>query len=396
MRLAYLDCIGGISGNMMLGALLDAGGDEAGLRRGLDALRVPGWELRLERVAVNGISATHVDVRMDEAAQPHRHLGDIVGVIEGAGLDAGVTQQAVSVFTRLAEAEAAVHGSTVDHVHFHEVGAVDAIVDIVGSCLLLRSLGVDEVRCSPLPSGYGVTRSMHGVIPVPPPAVTALLAGVPTYGVEIPAELVTPTGAALAVSLSASFGRLPSMRVGACGYGAGTKRFEQRPNLLRVMLGEAEMEADRPAAEVCVIEANIDDLLPQFYDVVMERLLRAGALDVYLTPIQMKKGRPAHKLSIISEPGHVDALATLVFLETSTFGLRIAPMRRLCVDRQWVVVETAYGRIRVKVASWHGSETHFAPEYEDVKRAAHAADVPLKVVHLAAVTAYQTSGRRAP
>ncbi len=394
MRLAYLDCIGGISGNMMLAALLDAGGDEAGLRDGLASLGVPGWELVAERVAVNGISATHVDVRMDEAAQPHRHLGDIMGVIEGAGLDGVVARRAVAVFTRLAEAEASVHGSTVDHVHFHEVGAVDAIVDIVGACLLLRSLGVDEVRCSPLPSGHGVTRSMHGVIPIPPPAVTALLTGVPTFGVDIAAELVTPTGAALAVTLSSSFGRLPAMRVSACGYGAGTKRFEQRPNLLRVMLGEVADEADRSADEVCVIEANIDDLLPQFYDVVMERLLRAGALDVYLTPIQMKKGRPAHKLSIIAEPGHVDALAALAFRETSTFGLRIAPMRRLCVDRQWVVVETGFGRIRVKVASWHGSETHFAPEYEDVKRAAHAADVPLKTVHQAAVTAYQTTGRR--
>ncbi|MCX6361374.1 MAG: nickel pincer cofactor biosynthesis protein LarC [Armatimonadetes bacterium] len=394
MRLAYLDCIGGISGNMMLGALLDAGGDHAELRRGLDALRVPGWDLRLERVAVNGISATHVEVHMDETAQPHRHLGDIVALIRQADLDHGVTRQAVAVFTRLAEAEAAVHGSTVDHVHFHEVGAVDAIVDVVGSCLLLRSLGVDEVHCSPLPSGYGVTRSMHGVIPVPPPAVTALLADVPTFGVDIPAELVTPTGAALAVTLSSSFGRLPAMRMGACGYGAGTKRFEQRPNLLRVMLGETDDAADRPAEDICVIEANIDDLLPQFYEVVMERLLRAGALDVYLTPIQMKKGRPAHKLSVIAEPDHVDALAALAFAETSTFGLRIARMRRLCVDRQWVVVETAYGRIRVKVASWHGSETHFAPEYEDVKRAAHAAGAPLKTVHLAAVSAYQAARQR--
>ena len=391
MRIAYFDCFSGVSGDMTLGALLACGADETELRERLGALNVPGYELHIRRVTRQGITATDVDVHLIEAEQGHgRHLSDIAAILDSSALPPGVRQKALAIFTRLADAEAKIHGTTREQIHFHEVGAVDAIVDIVGSCLLLDMLGVERVVTSSIPCGHGTIKCQHGIMPVPAPATMELLQGFPVHSVDIKGELVTPTGAALLTTLSdpTTAGKIPAMRVLTSGFGAGKKQFKpDMPNLLRVILGETEEAAigeDKTPQTVAVLETNLDDQNPEGFDLLMERAFAAGALDVFFTPIQMKKNRPATLLTVLCPPDKADALAALLFRETGTFGIRAREQRRYTLDRSWRTVTTEFGDIRLKAGTWLGEEVTVAPEYEDCKRAALAHDVPLRRVYEAA------------
>ena len=392
MRIAYFDCFSGVSGDMTLGALLACGADETELRERLGALNVPGYELRVTRVTRQGITATDVDVHLNEAEQGHeRHLSDIAAILESSALPPGVRQKALAIFTRLADAEAKIHGTTREQIHFHEVGAVDAIIDIVGSCLLLDMLGVERVVTSSIPCGHGTIKCQHGIMPVPAPATMELLQGFPVHSVDIKGELVTPTGAALLTTLSdpATAGKMPAMRVLAGGFGAGKKQFKpDMPNLLRVILGETEEAAtggDDTPQTVAVLETNLDDQNPEGFDLLMERAFAAGALDIFFAPIQMKKNRPAALLTVLCPPDRADALAALLFRETSTFGIRAREQHRYTLARSWRTVATEFGDIRLKAGTWLGEEVTVAPEYEDCKRAALAYGVPLRRVYEAAL-----------
>jgi uncharacterized protein (TIGR00299 family) protein len=376
---------------MTLGALLACGVETAWLQRELARLNLPGWKLEVAPTSQNGIGATDVTVAITEEQGHGRHLHHIAEILAKSDIRPDIQAKALAVFTRLAEAEAKIHQTTVDRIHFHEVGAVDAIVDIVGSCLLLEKLGVERVVASPLPMGRGFVECMHGTIPLPAPATLELLAGVPVYPVDVEGELVTPTGAALLKTLADGFGPMPTMTVRTSGYGSGKKRFGNRPNLLRVILGDSVEDAFSGAPEVAVLETNLDDFSPQFYEPLSEKLFAAGAADVFLAPIQMKKGRPATLLTVLAPPDRAEPLAELIFTETTTLGIRFDTRKRLCLEREWQSVETPYGAIRIKVGRWKGEEKTASPEYEDVRGAAEAAGVPLKTVHQAAAAAYQRS-----
>ena len=385
MKIAYFDCFSGVSGDMALGALLACGADEAAFRRALAGLRVPGYELKIERVTRGGLAATDVDVALVEHEQGHgRHLSDIAVLLEHSTLSETVRHKALAVFTRLADAEAAIHGTTRDQIHFHEVGAVDAIVDIVGVCLLLEMLGIERVTLSALPCGTGTITCAHGVLPVPAPATLELLAGFPVYPVDIRGELVTPTGAALLTTLAdpQTAGQMPAMRVVKNGFGAGKKQFDpNRPNLLRVVLGETEESADRTPQTIAVLETNLDDQNPETFDLLMERLFAAGALDVFFAPIQMKKNRPATLVTALCPVPKIEDLAMVLFRESGTFGIRIREQKRLTLTRSWRTVATEFGDIQVKVGAWQGEEITASPEYEDCKRAALEHGVPLRRVY---------------
>ena len=392
MRTAYFDCFSGVSGDMTLAALLACGADETAFRDRLGALNVPGYTLVIQRVTRLGITATDVNVVLLDADQQHRrHLSDIAAILDSSSLPPRVHQNALAVFTRLADAEAKIHGTTREQVHFHEVGAVDALVDIVGSCLLLDTLGVERVIPSSIPCGYGTIICRHGIMPVPAPATMELLQGFPVHSVDIRGELVTPTGAALLTTLSdpATAGKMPAMRVLSSGFGAGKKQFKpDMPNLLRVILGETEEGTagqDATPQTVAVLETNLDDQNPEGFDLLMERAFAAGALDVFFAPIQMKKNRPATLLSILCPPDKADALAALLFRETGTFGIRAREQQRYTLTRSWRTVATEFGDIRLKAGAWHGEEVTVAPEYEDCKRAAQAHGVPLRRVYEAAL-----------
>lgn len=389
MKIAYFDCFSGVSGDMTLGALLACGADEAEFRERLGALEVPGYALEIQRVTREGITATDVDVRLLDVDQGHgRHLSDIADILEASSLPPRVRQNALAVFTRLADAEAKIHGTSRDLIHFHEVGAVDAIVDIVGACLLLNMLGVARVVTSSIPCGYGTIMCQHGIMPVPAPATMELLQGFPVHSVDIKGELVTPTGAALLTTLSnpVGAGKMPAMRVLANGFGAGKKQFKpDMPNLLRVILGETEDPSDRTPQTVAVLETNLDDLNPEGFELVMERAFAAGAVDVFFTPISMKKNRPATLLSVLCPPDRADVLAALLFRETGTFGIRAREQRRYTLARSWRTVKTEFGDIRLKAGTWQGEEVTVAPEYEDCKGAAQTHGVPLRRVYEAAL-----------
>ena len=390
MKIAYFDCFSGVSGDMTLGALLACGADEEEFRRQMDGLHVPGYELRIKRVVRQGIAATDVDVALSERDQGHgRHLSDIADLLAASTLPQTVRRNALAIFTRLADAEATVHGTTRDEIHFHEVGAVDAIVDIVGSCLLLEMLGVGRVALSSLPCGSGTFTCAHGVLPVPAPATLALLAGFPVHPVGIRGELVTPTGAALLTTLAepSAAGRMPAMRVLASGFGAGKKQFSaEMPNLLRVIIGETSdaETADETPQTITVLETNLDDANPESFDLLMERLFAAGALDVFFAPIQMKKNRPATLVTALCPIGKTEPLAKILFRETGTFGIRFREQKRMTLERSWRTVVTEYGGIRLKVGAWQGEELSASPEYEDCKRAAIEHGVPLRRVYDAA------------
>lgn len=389
MKTIYFDCFSGTSGDMTLGALIGAGADPERLREALSGLGVGGYRIEVGKKMTGPIEATDVRVHLDDHHHHHhRRLKDILEMIRGAGLSDRVKQTAERIFRRLAEAEAKVHGSSPEEVHFHEVGAVDAIVDIVGSAVCLELLGWPRVVASPMPTFHGYAKGSHGTFPLPAPATAEILRGIPWRKLDIEGELVTPTGAAIIREIAEEFGPLPAMTVESIGYGAGKSDFGI-PNALRVMLGR---EAARSESQgVTVIETNIDDLNPQFYETAMERLFAAGALDVFLTPIQMKKNRPGTLLSVICDPDLADALATVVLSETSTFGVRISRWERMCLDRRWEEVVTEFGVIRVKIGERDGRVITASPEYEDCKRAAIEQGAPIRRVHEAAQTAYRAA-----
>lgn len=385
MKIAYFDCIGGASGDMILAALLDAGLPEATLHEQLALLRLPGFELRSRRVNKNGFTATKVDVIVADDA-PARHLPDIEAVVTGSDLAPAIKQQAIDIFRRLGQVEANIHGVLPEQVHLHELGGLDTIVDVVGTLVGLAALGVERVVASPLPLGRGFIRGAHGQIPLPAPATVALLQDVPIVGRDLDVESVTPTGAALLTSLAESFGPIPAMTLTAVGYGAGG-RDTPIPNLLRLLLGEASAPGQAAVETLALLESNIDDLNPEFYDYVLARCFAAGALDVFFSPIQMKKNRPATLLRVLCRPGQADALRAIIFSETSTLGVRQQWVERHCLARSIETVETAYGPVRVKVARWGEGQAKAAPEYEDCRRLAEAQGVPLRDVYQAAAQA---------
>jgi uncharacterized protein (TIGR00299 family) protein len=387
MRIAYFDCFAGASGDMILGALLDAGVEPASWQGELDKLNLSGYELEIDRVQKQGIAATEVRVPVSEGSQ-ERYLAEIEGLINTSQLPTEVKETSVEVFRRLAVAEARVHGTTPDRIHFHEVGGVDAIIDIVGAVVGLRLLGVEEVYASALPLGHGFVDCAHGRLPLPAPATLELLQGVPVLSRDAEGELVTPTGAAILTTLAKSFGPFPPITVEKIGYGAGQKDFPF-PNLLRLLVGTTSPALDARMETLTLLEANIDDLNPEFYGHLMERLFTAGALDVYLTPVQMKKNRPGVLLSVTCPPAQAEALAALVFAKTTTIGLRRQEVQRWALARERVEVKTPYGIVGVKVARLGGKVMTASPEYEDCRRLALKGGVPLKEVYMAAEAAFR-------
>jgi uncharacterized protein (TIGR00299 family) protein len=380
MRICYLDAFSGISGDMLVGALADAGAPAARIAHDLSMLHT-GAEFHFEKTMRCGISAMKFRVS-GGATHKHRHLPDILRMIEQAELAGRVKRDAMAVFERLGQAEAAVHQVPVEKVHFHEVGAVDSIADIVGACLALDLLGIQEVHCSAVNTGSGSVKTEHGILPVPAPATAALLAGKPLYARGPEVELTTPTGAAVAVTLAIRFGPLPAMRLAATGYGAGDRDFPEHANVLRVMVGEGSSAAE--ANTVSIIEANMDDMSPQVLGYAMERLMENGALDVSFSPVFMKKNRPGTLLRVIARPEDQEKLAAIVLSETSTLGLRIYPAERRVQARRLVEVATPHGTVRVKVSDT-GS---YAPEYEDCRKLAIESGVPLKQILAEANMAY--------
>lgn len=380
----YLDCFAGISGNMLLGAFLSTGLPEQVLRDELRKLPLTDYELIIQRVEKQGISAMYVDVKVEEHHHHHRHLPDIFKIIDESSLDQPVKDDAKKIFTVLAKAEAKVHGTTMGKIHFHEVGAVDSIVDIVGTAIALHYLDVGPIYASPLHVGSGFVKCSHGLMPVPAPATAELLQGIPYSAGDIAKELVTPTGAAVLAALGTGFGTMPEIFVSQnIGYGAGTWELEI-PNVLRMHIGVLEESANE---QVVVLEANIDDLNPQIYHYVMEELLAVGALDVWLTPIMMKKGRPATKMSVLLKEKLRDKVENIVFQETSTIGLRYYRADRTVAERKSISVETQWGEIRVKQSYYKGILCNTCPEYEDCRRVAAAHHVPLKMIQQAAIAA---------
>lgn len=381
MKLGYFDCFSGASGDMILGALIDAGCDATALEAGLRRLPVEGWRLGVTKVKKKGIAATKVNVESQEH-HAHRSLSAILDVIGRAELSASVKERASAIFRRLGEAEARVHNVPVEQIHFHEVGAVDAIVDIVGACIGFELLGLERFACSPLNVGGGVVKAAHGVMPVPAPATADLLRNAPTYSSGIARELVTPTGAAILATVCGEFGAQPRMRVSAIGYGAGTADLNEQANVLRLFVGEA-VEASETAAwdeEIAVVEANLDDMNPQIYGYFQEKALATGALDVYTVPVQMKKNRPGTLLTVLCRTSDVEAMMKLIFAETTTIGARTYTARRRTLARECVTVETPFGAVRMKLARANGRVLNAAPEYDDCQRIAAEKNVPLKQV----------------
>jgi uncharacterized protein (TIGR00299 family) protein len=384
MKTLYFDCFAGASGDMMLGALVAVGVEERALREQLSLLGVNGYEIEFVPVNRSGLSATHARVRVPPEHR-HRHLGDILKIIYDSRLSETVKNRAARIFSLLAESEARVHNEPIEKIHFHEVGALDAIIDVVGASIGFELLGVERFLCSPLHVGSGTVKMAHGLFPVPPPAVVELLTGVPVYATEIPGELVTPTGAAIIKTVCEAYGPLPQMRIERTGYGAGTREYAGFPNALRLMLGETEQSAAASTDErLLVIETNIDDMSPQLFGYVMERALAGGALDCYLTPVQMKKNRPGVLLSILCRPQERERLTALLFAETTTIGIRSYEVQRRALERELVRAETAFGPIDVKVARMNGQVLNLMPEYEQCREAALRAGVALRVVEDAA------------
>jgi pyridinium-3,5-bisthiocarboxylic acid mononucleotide nickel chelatase len=393
MKQAYFDCFSGISGDMTLGALVDAGCPVEHLRSELRGLQVPGWEVSAEKVWKQGMAATSVTVRAEDRHK-HRSLGTILEILKSSKLAVPVCEQASAIFTKLGEAEARVHDVPLEKIHFHEVGAVDAIVDIVGACIGFHFLGIEKFSCSRLNVGGGTVKMAHGILPVPAPATANLLQGKPTYSSGVERELVTPTGAAIVATVCDSFGPQPAMTVRAIGYGAGTADLEGQPNVLRIMIGDAaEKTVPGFDEEIAVIEANLDDMNPQIYGYFLEKALAAGALDVYTTPVHMKKNRPGTLLTVLCKPQETHTLMSLIFAETTTFGARTYRAERRTLPREFLSVSTDFGDVRIKISRMNGRILHVQPEYDDCRRLAVEKNVPLRRVISEALRAYETASK---
>ena len=443
MRIAYLDCFSGISGDMFLGALVDAGVSSKLFEDAVAALDI-GARLEVSRVVRAGIAATKVDVhchgekdlprevfweqqRGHEHSQAHDHvhehpaadagqheplqqpsragvpaphdhshrtLREILEIIERAAVSDSAKATAIRVFEALGAAEAEIHNTSVETVHFHEVGAVDAMVDIVCAAVGAEALGVEEWVCSPLNVGGGTVKCAHGTLPVPAPATLKLLAGAPVYSSGPQVELVTPTGAAIVKTLAARFASFPAMKVEKSGYGAGSRDFPDHPNVLRLTIGEAAATATTLADRITVLEANLDDLSPQVLAYAMEQLLTAGALDVFSAPVQMKKARAGALLTVLCKCEDTDRLTKIMFSETTTLGVRRRDEQRQILGRRWERVETSWGPVRIKIGSMNGAVSNYAPEYEDCRAAAEKNRVPLKAVMEEAIQQYLIGHRR--
>lgn len=373
---------------MILGALIAAGVDRKALANELRKLEIPEFGLEVTTVDRSGITSTHVDVKVPDE-HVHRHLHNIVDIIDRTSLSDAVKKRSKAIFTRLAEAEAKIHGIDVGKVHFHEVGAMDAIVDVVGSCIGFEMLGIERFSCSKVHVGSGFAQMAHGKFPIPPPAVAELLTGVPIYSSEIEGELMTPTGAAIISTVCDSYGTVPEMAVAVTAYGAGTRQYEDIPNSLRIMIGEsAENSRDETSSadRLVVLETNIDDVSPQVLGFVMERAFELGALDCWFTPIQMKKNRPAVMVSMLCDPQQRQALTGLLYAETTTIGIRVREVERESLGRETVTVATVFGNIDIKVAKLNGRIVNAMPEYDQVKAAALSSGAAFRAVHNAAIS----------
>lgn len=404
----YFDCFSGASGDMIVGALIDAGVPLEEIRSALGSLSIDQDAVWTERVDRAGIQATKFQVRGEDpgpgrhhhhaarggvATEVHEHrtLREIYALIDGSRLSAAGKDRAKALFARLGDVEGAIHGTTPERVHLHEVGSLDSIVDIVSTVHALETIGANRIVASPLNVGSGTIRSAHGLMPVPAPATARLLEGVPIYSGTQRAEMVTPTGALLITAYATEFGGIPAMRIGKIGYGAGARTFEDTPNVLRVLLGDADVTA--PSHSVVLLEAEIDDMNPQIYGVVMDKLLAAGALDVYYTPIQMKKNRPGTLLTVIAPPAARQQLTAIVFRETTTIGVRYREMTRECLDRETHTVNTPFGDVRFKVARRDGEVLNAAPEFDDCARLAERSGRSVKEVQAAAIKAWLDTRR---
>jgi uncharacterized protein (TIGR00299 family) protein len=411
MKIAYLDCFSGISGDMVIGAFLDIGVDFHALEGELRKLDLRGFELRQSRVVRTGIAATKFDVVVGAGTAPkgksrshhqadsragsaghkhfhgeatHRSLDEILRMINASTIDPTAKKLAGKIFDRLGNAEAKVHGIPVERVHFHEVGAVDSIIDIVGSAICFGWMGFEKVVASPVNVGAGFVDCEHGRMPVPGPATAELLKGIPVFSAGPEAELTTPTGAAILSTVASEYRRLKDFKITSVGYGAGSREFKELPNTLRILVGEepavGEISSIPGDETVSVIEANIDDMNPQIYGYFLEKALAAGALEVFVTPVQMKKSRPGQWLTVICEPGKVDALTQMIFAETTTIGVRIHACERRILKRSFESIDTTFGKVRVKISRLNGIVLNAAPEFDDCQRLAQDKAVPLKEV----------------
>jgi hypothetical protein len=436
MRIAYLDCFSGMSGDMFLGALVDAGVPAKLLEETVVALDI-GARLEISRVDRGGISATKVDVYVTgekdvptrkmqserghsheregsarasrprphehsgphESDPPHEHgrgLKEIREIIARAAVSSAAKKTAIEIFEALGAAEAKIHNTEAERIHFHEVGGVDAMVDIVCAATGVEALALDQIVCSPLNVGGGTVTCAHGTFPVPAPATVELLKGAPVFSSGIQAELVTPTGAAIVKILATRFGPFPEMQIEKAGYGAGTRDFPGHPNIVRLSIGDSPAKAKSKTAQetITVLEANLDDLNPQVFGYVMDRLLEEGALDVFSVPVQMKKNRPGSVLTVLCKSEDAARLTQLIFLETTTLGVRQREERRQILSRKWISVTTRWGDVRLKIASMNGTVANYAPEYEDCRRIAVEHHVPLKSVIQEAVQEYLAAGKK--
>ena len=384
MKIAYFDCFSGISGDMILAALLDAGLKKEYLEKELSKLNLSGYRLAVKKIAKKGLAATQVKVEIEEKGV-ERKLRDIINGIENSKLVEEDKKQIKKIFYKIGEAEAKIHQKDIKDIHFHEVGGLDSIIDITSAVVGMRILGIKEIYSSVLPLGNGFVKCAHGNIPVPAPATLEILKDIPVYSSGIKSEMVTPTGAGIISSFAKNFGEMPLMKVERIGYGAGEKEFTI-PNLLRVSIGEKILRDENlkdgyVSDEAVLIETNIDDMNPEFYDYIMEQLFFQGALDVFLTPIQMKKNRPAHMLSIIVYEQNLKEILEVLFSEATTLGVRIREVKRLRLAQQNFIAETKYGKINVKIGMFKGEIKNIAPEYEDCKKIAKQYKIPLKEVY---------------
>ena len=377
MRIAYFDCFSGASGDMILGSLIDAGLSTRRLREELKKLRLQTVHLKVKKVLKRGISATQVIVEGRSEKRSHRNLKEILRIIERSGAEAEVKEKSKEIFRRIASVEGKIHRTPMEEIHFHELGGLDSIVDIVGSVWGIRQLGIERLYVSKVNVGTGFVKCEHGILPVPAPATLSLMEGKPIYSSGVERELCTPTGAALLTTLASEFGSMPLINIERIGYGAGRDNLPH-PNLLRLIIGTSESTSGKE--KVVVIETNIDDMNPQFYDYLIEKLLAMEVLEVFITPILMKKNRPGHLLTIICPSEKLPSVTKFLLRETTTLGLRWHEEERAKTDREILTKETKYGKIRFKLASWEGRVVNLSPEYEDCKRSALEKGVPLKEV----------------
>ena len=382
MKIAYFDCSSGISGDMCLGALIDAGVPVAKLENELRKLPIKGYKLKVKRVKRSGFPATKADVIQKLEVRSKklevRRWKDIEHLIKNSQLSDGIKKKGLSIFRRLFTVEAKVHGETFDAAHLHELGAVDCIVDIFGTVIGLKLLGIEKVYSSGVNTGGGSVRTKHGILPVPAPATAELLKGIPVYSDGIDYELTTPTGAVILKEISSSFGSIPDMVIEKIGIGAGNKDFKDKPNVLRILIGQSkEQRAENREQKVAVIETTIDDMNPQIYEYVIERLFKAGALDVYLTQLIMKKGRPGIKLTVLCNSNEKEKIMKIIFEETTTIGLRFYEAQRRTLTREINQVNTRFGRVNIKVSKLGNKVVRRTPEYEDCKKLAKKLNMPL-------------------